>query len=251
MRIQFSANSKYVTFSISDKPNDKKNIDFTDKDEKEAGGISFLTFKKPDNLDYLYINIYLKEKSISDKLNNYVFKYINSDTKEGFYEYKILNDKSDIEINKKENNKIDVTFNPIVYEKQEGIDTSIIYRIKYVINSNKIKDEYTNTISITESYSTVVQHKPELDNKIITKEIDNIPDDINYIQVIAEIKQGSIIEYVAYQAFIFRYSFGSFRYSFGSFRYSFGSYRYSFGSYRYSFGSYRYSFGSFRYSFGS
>ena len=203
MRIQFSANSKYVSFSVSDKPNEKKNISSAYMDKKTDRGIFFLTFQKPDKLDYLYINIYLKENSKDDKLNNYVFKYINSETKEGFYEYKILNDKPNIEINAKQNNKIDVTFNPIVYEKKEGINISIIYGIKLVTNSDKIEEEYTNTIAITESNATAVQYKSMLDYNKITKELDNIPDDINYIQVIAQIKQGSIIEYVDYQAFIY------------------------------------------------
>ena len=82
MRIQFSANSKYVTFSINDKPNERNNITLTNKNEKIEGGSYFLTFEKPGNSDYLYINIYLKENSNNDKLNNYVFKYINATLKE-------------------------------------------------------------------------------------------------------------------------------------------------------------------------
>jgi len=199
MRIQFSANSKYVTFSINDKPNERNNITLTNKNEKIEGGSYFLTFEKPGNSDYLYINIYLKENSNNDKLNNYVFKYINANTEGGFIEYKILNNKINIEINKKSDNKMDVTFNPIIYQKQEGIDISIIYRIKIVTNSDKIKDEYTSTISITESFARVRQYISDLKNDPITQELDNIPNDINYIQVIAQIKQGSIIEYVAYQ----------------------------------------------------
>ena len=96
MRIQFAANSKNINFCISEEKGQKTNSTFNDFDAKIERGKIFITFKKPENCDYIYLNVFLSDKvRILDKrLNNYVFKYINAKNRNKFFEYTILGNSS-------------------------------------------------------------------------------------------------------------------------------------------------------------
>ena len=63
MRIQFSANSRYVNFAISSKPNVKTNDSLPELTGKRLNGLRIVTFKKPANAYYLYMNVFLTEDS--------------------------------------------------------------------------------------------------------------------------------------------------------------------------------------------
>ena len=194
MRIQFSGNSKYVNFGINDKPNVRKNMTFTEIQTKIERGIVYATFLKPKDVDYLYLNIFLGQDSKDEALNNYVFKYINANKSEDFHEYKIENDDPKIAVTSSDNNKYKVSFNPIKGNNNMEIE----YLAKYAFESG-IKNENANMISITESNSAAqLCTLDENSNKVIC-EISGVSGTIKYIQAIAKIKEGSIIEYVAYQ----------------------------------------------------
>ena len=93
-----------------------------------------------------------------------------------------------------------MNFNAINYPEIEKNDISIIYIIKLVDSHGYIKDENANMITITESNTKALQYKSDLSKDKIQFEISETSDSIKYVQVISRIVQGSIIEYVAYQA---------------------------------------------------
>ena len=200
MRIQFSCNSKYVNFALAGKPDVRKNMTLTNLEKKVERGILFLTFEKPTEIQYLYLNIFLAQDSKNEKLNNYMFKYINANKKEDFYEYKIVGNDGKIEKINTNGKAVKISFNPIDYQNMDKISISIVYIIKLVDSKNYVADENANMLSVTESGTNARQYKSDLTEEKINIDISDFPDDIKYIQVISRIKQGSIIEYVSYDA---------------------------------------------------
>ena len=197
MRIQFSPSSKYIDFAIDTKPDSKTNSSDLNLEYKLERGILFVTFKKPKNTHYLYLNVFLKENTKDKKLNNFIFKYVNSMNKEGLFEYKIVGNNPNITLEKGNDNKLKVKFNPIDYNiEKTDLEASIIYTVKLI--TSKPDDEYLNVISMSEDEVKAKQFK-HVDRNQITVELENVPD-YKYCEVIATITQGSIIEYVAYQA---------------------------------------------------
>ncbi len=197
MRIQFSPSSKYIDFAIDTKPDSKTNSSDLNLEYKLERGILFVTFKKPKNIHYLYLNVFLKENTKDKKLNNFIFKYVNSMNKEGLFEYKIVGNNPNITLEKGSDNKLKVKFNPIDYNiDKTDLEASIIYTVKLI--TSKPDDEYLNVISMSEDEVKAKQFK-HVDRNQITVELENVPD-YKYCEVIATITQGSIIEYVAYQA---------------------------------------------------
>jgi len=199
MRIQFSSNSKYVNFAINAKKDQRENGTFTGFTAKKDRGITFVTFEKPKNVDYLYLSVFLGQNSDNQKLNNYVFKYMNALKIEGFTEYTMKDNNPNIEI-QKDNNNLNVKFSQIDYKSDDKTDISILYTVKIVTNQDSVTDENANVIAITQSNinDKIVKHDESSNQKQVT--LTNVPNDIKYVQVIATITQGSIIEYVAYQA---------------------------------------------------
>ena len=195
MRIQFSSNSDNVKYAINLNKGDKKNttdINFITKIER---GKSFITFKKPKNVDYIYLNVFLNDQNKDKKLNNYAFKYINAD--EGkFPEYPIFQNNNTIEYKYMRGYdycNITASFKKI----DKNLD--ITYSLKIVPLSNSLEEEKMNTIAITESNSFVVQTKnPKDENGVITLYAYFKEEKIRYIEIIAQIKDGPNIEYVAY-----------------------------------------------------
>ena len=194
MRIQFAANSKKVKFAINDSPNQKKNMTLNSFVEKEERGKIFLTFNKP-KVDYIYLNIYVDDDKIDSRLNNYVFKYMNSIDRKNFFEYPILDDNGTITPNY-ENSKLKVKFNKI---DRKNVD--ITYSLKIIKKWDKIKEEINKTIAFNEYSSTVVQVYNPTENEIILEKDNVYREDFCYAEIIAQIKDGPIIEYVAYDPF--------------------------------------------------
>ena len=155
-------------------------------------GKTFITFKRPKNKDYIYLNVFLDDNSGENDLqkNHYVFKYINANSKEKLFEYPPSKD-SKIEI-KTENNQFKIKFNKINVK-----DTNVTYSVKVVKSEGYLADELMNTICFTESSALVYQAVDQGGNDITV----SIPlTEYKYIQVIAQVKQGPINEYVAYEA---------------------------------------------------
>ena len=195
MRIQFSTNSKNIDFAISNDKNKKANDTFIKNAEKKVErGKVFITFKKP-TMQYIYLNVFLKEKIENDDIlsNNYVFKYINSDEKDKFFEYKIY--KNDPVITKKLDNDVySITFNQIKSER----NPNIIYSLKGIEESN-YEFELLDTIALTDSSASVTQVKGDNKNTL-TLTLKKGNRDFKCFQVIAQIRDGPITEYVSYNS---------------------------------------------------
>jgi uncharacterized membrane protein YciS (DUF1049 family) len=207
MRIQFASNSKNIIFSINDKKGIKENLKDIKYSIKSERGKTFITFKKPENKDFIYLNVFSKdENKFKDKLNNYVFKYINAE-ENTFIEYPIYKNNSNIkyEITRGKRNKQNVFRITVSFNKIEK-DLDILYTLKAVNPSKLSEEEEINTIAITESDKVLSRIKnPKDKNGIITMNINLKNKDAKYIQVIAQIIDGPITEYVSYNSIIVKY----------------------------------------------
>ena len=197
MRIQFSRNSKYIEYAINNEKNKKENTIYEDKDQKEESGKIFITFKKP-NKEYIYLNVFLSDDAPNDdtRLNNYVFKYMNSDDKNKFFEYKILNNNSTIRATISKDNKLIAKFNRI--DSKNKVD--IVYTLKVAKKWELSSKEENCSIALSETESLFKKEQKASTDEIIM-EMSNIYKNYSYIEVIAQIKDGPIIEYVAYEPF--------------------------------------------------
>ena len=207
LRIQVALNSDQLDFSLSRDPQSTSNITFPySRCSKERGKV-IITVTKPQDLDMLFLNFFRKDKSKNDeRLSNYAFKYINGNEETDFFDYKMMS--PNITISEKSDKFINCTFNKIHVDAD---DAEIIYFLKIVNYSTYIKEgeegEEMNTIAVTESPALIYYHKNPLpldgdEDKIsITGQDDfytNVFNNYAYINVIAQIQQKNIIEYVAY-----------------------------------------------------
>ena len=188
MRIQFSSNNKNIDFAINTESNKKENMTLNNKETKRENGIIYITFRKPEKYRYLYLNVFLKGEVKNKNNNNYVFKYINSDNRNKFFEYKIMNNANLNVI--KGNDFWEVKFNKI-----DSKNVDVIYSLKGILEGDYISNEDFNTIALTQSKSTVVKAKNLNTNEITLKLKKG---EYSFVQVIAQIRDGPITEYVAY-----------------------------------------------------
>ena len=59
MRIQFSANSRNIDFAINNEKNKYENSTYINTEIKIERGKIFITFNKPINKDFIYLNVFL------------------------------------------------------------------------------------------------------------------------------------------------------------------------------------------------
>ena len=148
------------------------------------------------------MNVFLTEDSKDKRLNNFVFKYINAFEVSGFQEYKVVNNDHKVKIQKESGKTYKVTFNPLEFATtNSAIDTTITYTVKILPKDNEIANENINMIAMSESNIIAKRVKGSTsDRNPITVELTDVPDNFKSVQVVSTIIQGSIIEYVAYQA---------------------------------------------------
>ena len=195
MRVQFASNNANIGFAINNERNKKDKSNYDDYNEKEGRGKKFITFKKPKNKDYIYLNVFLLDKAgDSDiKNNHYAFKYINSEKKELFFEYEIENS-PEISVSKG-SSEMTVKFNRIKPPSTNS-NAEITYFVKVIKSEGYVPNEIINTISLTESKAEVTP-VPKGASGITVK----LPTtNFKYVQVIGYIKDGPINEYVSYNA---------------------------------------------------
>ena len=200
MRIQFSTNSENIDYKINKSPGTKTDqFELEEEEKRTERGKTFITFKKPKDAEYIYLHVFLKEKPSNEKIqsNNYVFKYMNSDSKEKFFEYQIKNSPN-IVLNTTNKEYYIVKFNKINKDNVE-----VIYSIKGV-ESNNYKNENFTTIALTESPSTVIKKNNSKEDEISVKIDKKNGRSFNYFQVIAQIRDGPITEYEAYNTYIIK-----------------------------------------------
>jgi hypothetical protein len=135
-------------------------------------------------------------------LYNYVFKYINIEKEEDYVDYKILYDDGELGIEEGTDpttgeHTISCTFNRINVTKSQA---NVTYFFKVVDNETHYYEESYKTIAIMESpFVVVYKRNPEDDNGKITLKAKGEIANWVYLQVIAQIQQDTILEYVAYE----------------------------------------------------
>ena len=205
MRIQTSFNSDYVNFYISETFSwqQKNSTEFMEA-IKARGKIIVTLSTEKINKECLYL-IFFKinnNANTNNHLFNYVFKYINSKTTEEFVDYKIV-ENEEITIKENYNNKnpelstIECTFNKLDIDLGKA---NITYFFKVVYADSYYQGEISDTIAVTESpYYSVYARNPEDNNGLITLTAVGDHSRWTILQVIAQIQQETILEYVAYK----------------------------------------------------
>ena len=206
--IQFSANSEILNFTIKTNEDNEGKIDiFENYTSKKEKGKIITTFKRPNNIEYLYLNIYANNsKNISEKyfekLKNYVFKYKNIFDAKNLNEYPILknNNKLKCSITERKGERLNIQLSYNKIENEQNYE--IIYSLKMVSKKDYIEGESFDTIAITESNSIVsqfIRNKVNITNNSMDIPIEFFDDNFAYIQLIAQIIDGDNIEYFSYQ----------------------------------------------------
>ena len=197
MRIQIAFNSDNLDFVVSDIESVRRNTTFLHC-EKDRGKI-YVTLKIKQNIELYYLYIYKKQNADSEEyLNNYAFKYFNVKDESEIFDYYILKSPEITysESKEGENDIISCTFNKIDIEKGEA---NITYFFKVVENSTYHYGEECNTIAVTESpYYTTYERNPKDNNGEITLTAKGKLSNWVYLNVIAQVQQNNVIEYISY-----------------------------------------------------
>ena len=198
--LEISFNSYNLDFSLNsnyDKRNDTKNETDIVVESNERNGKKILILNKPAS-GYIFLNIFLKNTTAEnlDDLSYYVFKYANIDKKEDYKDSQIIeNGKLNCTL---EGNKLSVSFNSINKENEK---TKIKYSLKVINKDKVINGENYNTIALSNTpYYTYFVNNPQINDAKIVIEAKEVDPSWEYVQVIAQIKNENIIEYVAYEA---------------------------------------------------
>ena len=204
MIIEISFNSPFLDFSINERVIRTNHSQLISSAVKERGKI-IVTLKNQETIQYVSLNIF-KKQGVNEEssLFNYVFKYVNVDDTKEYPNYKILENNGDLtyvesEKNKENNNiTIKCTFNrlDIDYDK-----ANITYFFKVVENETLIYGESIESIAVMESpYYTVYKRNPTYGNDgRITLTANGQLSNWAYLQVIAQIQNDTLLDYVAYK----------------------------------------------------
>ena len=200
MIIQLSFNTDNLDFSLNIEIARYNMTSLIKKSFKERGKVFVFIDTIRIDSEFVYLNIFRKNITLSPILNNYVFKYINVKNEDEFIDYKILDNNNTLIIDEKieNNNKIiQCSFNKINIDKEKE---NITYFFKVIDKKEYIRGAEYETIAIIESpYYTVYERNPNVDNGTITLIAKgNLPNWI-YLQVIAQIEEGASLEYVSYK----------------------------------------------------
>ena len=200
MKIQIAFNSNNLNYVISDRGDllgTYSNITF--HRVETARGKGCITIKVDQEKNFYYLYIFKRERTVSEEfLNNYAFKYINGKEESDFYDYPIL-ESPEINIEESKEGDEDVikcTFNKL--EVEDG-KANVTYFFKVVENLTHIYGEEINTVAVTESpYYSVYERNPAGNNGKVTLTARGKLSNWVYLNVIAQIQQNNVLEYVAY-----------------------------------------------------
>ena len=197
LRIQFSANSGHINYSIRrQKDNDyKKNdtsINYVNSEWINGRGLLTMKF---ENGEDLYLTIYKTDLNKDDDeiyLTNYVFKYVCVEKVEDYKEYRVDND-----LIKYDNIKRTLTFNKI---KDVQDPKNVIYFVKLIKKDNYLPKENIHTIAITHSsgQSNGYENLTSANDELIVELKDISINTVYYYNIIAQINEERIAEYISY-----------------------------------------------------
>ena len=199
MVIELAFNSNYLDFAVNQAISRLNMTNLIIKSEKARGKILLLLDTSITKSEFIVLNIYRKDNEGRTLfLYNYAFKYININSEDEFKDYTILNDDDKItytETKEGEDTVLTCTFNRINVEKGKA---NITYFFKVVENSTLVYGEEVQTIAVSQSpYYTVYKRNPDGDK--ITLRAKGKLSNWCYLQIIAQIQQDTILEYVAYK----------------------------------------------------
>ena len=200
MRIQAAFNSDKVDFYVRDTISlERKNMTFL-SEEKGRGKIYITLSTEGMNQEFIYI-VFFKAKNDGIRyLYNYAFKYINAKSVEDFVDYQIqvnedITIKENINTKKPSESTIDCTFHKIDVDKSK---VNITYFFK-VVTANFV-GESSDSIAVMESPCYSVYERNPTDNQgLITLTAKGDFRRWTILQVVAQIQQETIVEYVAYK----------------------------------------------------
>ena len=204
MRVQIAFNSDNLNFVITDtyytSLMNLRNITFLHA-EKERGKV-YITLKTNPEKDLYYLYIFKKDqrKESDQYLNNYAFKYINAKEESQLFDYPIAGSPK-LEIKETKEGlftTIQCKFNKLEIENGQA---NVTYFFKVVENFTHVYGEEVNTIAVTESpYYTVYERNPPVDDEgKITLTAKGYISNWVYLNVIAQVQQNNILEYIAYE----------------------------------------------------
>ena len=202
MIIELAFNSDYMNFAINSIMSRNNDTSLVDQIVKARGKL-IIYLKSNLNIPYIFLNILKRNyREYNDfELNNYAFKYVNVEKKEDYIDFKMLKDNNEIEYKETNDNNetvIECTFNKIDVEKDQA---NITYFFKVVENSTLNYGENCETIAVMESpYYTVYERNPKDVNGRITLVAKGYLENWACLQVIAQIQQNTVLEYVAYKS---------------------------------------------------
>ena len=122
---------------------------------------------------------------------------MNSKNK-NFFEYPILNNKTTLNITKKTNQEKKTIHLNVKFNRIEKKNINVMYSLKVIKKWNLINEANNLTIALSEADALVAQ-KENPSGDEISLEMDDVPDDYSNLVVIAQIKDGPIVEYVSYE----------------------------------------------------
>ena len=206
MRVHLAFNSDNLDFILSE---DDSRTNTTFKFEKARGKMLITIDNREKQKEMYYLTIYKRGRTITEThLNNYAFKYFNGRTEEDLIDFNILGS-PEISIAESKDSKdesqdvIKCTFNRI--DVPDG-HANITYFFKVVDNATHLYGEEINTIAVFESlYHTVYERNPKYNNdgKITLTAKGYGLSNWVYLNVIAQIQQNNILEYVSYKGKVF------------------------------------------------
>ena len=201
MIIVLSFNSDGLSWSIADFQNVHENTTmFSFQTERSRGKITIRA--EPGLTEFVYLNLWKtdSEADISPQILNYAFEYLNLESEDQFFDYKIYGGDEKIEYKEEEKNgnkTITCTFNRIDIKENQA---NVTYFLKIADVRNYIKGENFSTVAVTESPCYIkYKRNPSHSNNKITLSATGDFKYWNYIQVTAQIQQNKALDYVAYE----------------------------------------------------
>ena len=202
MKISLSFNGDALSWAVGPINAHQNETDLNVKTEYSNG--KYLITIEPKEKDFIYLNFFKTDYTADVILaaQNYVFKYINVEKESDYIDFKVYDNNNKLTTTEEKQNdgkvKITCKFNKIDVDYTKA---NITYFLKIADAKNYIKGESFNTIAATETpYYAVYKRNPESKGNEITLTATGDFANWCYIQVIAQIQQNKVLEYVAYNA---------------------------------------------------
>ena len=205
MRVEFSPGSEYVDMAIAKAKNSKQNFTSSFLSKKVQNGKYIITFKSPADSQELYFNVFFKANKPLEVLlllNSFVFKYINSPKENEFKEYTTKTKITTLTVKEGAKNgdkisSIEVSFSAINMPVKENSNVTYSLKIAEELLS-PLKGEYFDSLAMKYYQGIVKRQEGKDGDGTITIKVTNVDKGYHYAQVIAQIRDGPIIEYFAY-----------------------------------------------------